>query len=150
MTKKVPLASVRKLLKETKPKNQTEFSRVFPIRFIASGAFRKVYALTELDLVVKFPIEGDYFSFNLSHAKREINAFFRYKRIKRLRKYLPNIVYADLSSGVVVMEKYKRRQADWSGLENTKRVFKGRLADLGVYNVFMDKKGNPKVIDLGC
>ena len=82
---------------------------------IGQGAFRTVYAVTGLRLVVKFPISKRRPGFRLTffHGRNEYEAVctvLREPKLAPLRRYMPEIYFHE--AGVTVMKRY--RPALWT------------------------------------
>jgi hypothetical protein len=150
------------------PSNFDEIQALgIPIREFGagSGAFRKVYRVKGLPMVIKIPRAG---ADNIAHARAEFKTICRinrFKKYKPLRKYMPEILYFDYSTGIIGMRYYKpirwtpMNQAASNILEDLvdsywKNNWDG-VTDIGSGNIGFshDKEtGNTQIvlIDLGC
>lgn len=104
------IKQVINLLKKHKPKNAIEARGIgLRLRQIGQGAYRAVYAVRDLPLVVKFPTP--YWSSSgmksaIDHARFEIRTLKRLSTTK-MKQYLPKIYFTNWKTGVVCMKKVK-------------------------------------------
>ncbi len=143
-----------------------------PLQYIKSGAFRHVFQIIGLPLVVKFPYceddqlledgnpDPDRIAMGVQHSKREMKALERIlssvRKYTYLHKYMPTVYYSNQRTGVIVMHKY-------TGLPNSSKsndiseairrdiqdIF-ATAGDIHSYNLGKDERGNVVVFDLGC
>jgi hypothetical protein len=73
-------------------------------KLISSGAFRNVYKILTVPLVIKFPNcdEGKEHTLNEVKAVKKIN---RLRKYKKLRQFMPEIYHSN-SAGVILMYMY--------------------------------------------
>ena len=104
------IRQVINLLKKHKPKNVAEARFIgLKLRQVGQGAFRAVYAIKDLPLVVKFPSPywtGQRMASCVDHARFEIRTLKRLSTTK-MKRYLPKIYFTDWKTGVVCMKKVK-------------------------------------------
>lgn len=131
------------------------------IKEIGSGEFRTAY-LIEKQLVAKFPT-GDirYCKSNWGHTAigHSINEVAAIKKVLKTRKfrpmhrYMPEILYFNEETGVILMHRYDSVSSD-------KSIICGMITDLAddiglnycdfhEYNVGINDDGEVKVLDLG-
>lgn len=105
--RKTTVRKVLREIKEHKPSNPSEFTKNgIPLRRISEdqGLFRKVYKVTNCDLVVKFP-KG------LSGAKHTRDEVARIRKLRRwgvMKSHLPEIYYYDSESSVLVISYHPK------------------------------------------
>jgi hypothetical protein len=129
-----------------------------PLKFLDGGAFRKVYEIPGLPLVLKVPISWRH----LQHAKNEYKAWVTVstsKKFECLRKYMPEVLYFNVNSGILLMRKYaplKPKRKFSKQLDEIEALVTaitgGTDADLGKYkadNFGLAEDGTLRVIDLG-
>jgi 5-methylthioribose kinase len=154
---------------QNNPKNEEGIKKLgLRLRDIsdANGAFRVVYKINGLDLVVKVP----YFDSGILHSKAEIKALSRINRLKKykiIREYMPDVYYANTKTGIIVMRYYKPLKYTkiniaavsilYSLVESVWLECASSLAgctDISVNNCGIDAPNSYsytiKVIDLGC
>jgi len=119
--------------------------------------FREVYKIIGAPYVVKIPYEGSE-----GHAATEYRAWKRIKtkeRFNDIRKYLPEIILYQRSTGLVLMpyyrpisaRRYNREMEDVDAF--LEKTFGMGSADVGSDkwdNWGLDETGQLKLIDLGC
>lgn len=135
------------------------------LKYLSCGAFRKVYKIDRLPLVVKLPTappaeDGESQTANLMHARKEYNAWrkiMRSPRFKALRPYMPEVLYFNRNTGTLLMREYKpvlpfrRRQRMNEINVKVKEVLNLAEVDLGgdkADNYGLDRNGTLKIIDL--
>jgi hypothetical protein len=133
------------------------------MRLLGTGMFRSGYKVRHTDLVIKFPIrEGkdDNGSEGIQHSTQEMRRLRRLKKAGTLNQFLPEVLYYDKKSGVIMMRYYPEfdgyeEQADAMGKMVGKliyRIARVRCTDIHTENV---RKGrwdglkNAVIIDLG-
>lgn len=129
-----------------------------------SGAYRRTYLVDDLPIVIKFP---NYSGGSVKHSRAEIKTITKITKSKRkylqLKRYMPELLYSNLKTGVIIMKKYKPYDYThdhvviaelitqlvnqlWLNLpENTSCD----SADVCYNNIGADENGNPKLLDLG-
>ena len=128
-----------------------------PLEYLASGAFRNVYTVPGLPIVVKIPSNPG----GRRHAQEEIrfikdlmkNTLMR----ERMQRYLPVTYYMNLKSGVSVAHKYSMLR-DTSNNERMTQKVAQKVSDIleigewdsHVYNFGRDERGRVVVLDFGC
>jgi hypothetical protein len=130
-------------------------------KYSRSGAYRYVYKVWGLPLVIKFPQNDD----DKIHAIQEWIVYNKLKfcdRYRKLKKYMPTIYYFNMKTGVSAMRYYKvLGESNWrnsnkydksrSLLEKrVKKIYKHANDVDNSGNVARDKNGQLKIIDLGC
>lgn len=152
------IQSLIRTLNKNRPSTVQEFKKLgIKLRFLSEGAFRQVYEIKGLPLVVKFPhdssddcIEHSVFEY------KHINRILKFKKYKLLKKYMPKVYYFDKKSGIIVFRKYKyvytkklkdsTRIVELSDLVNK---IMGYECDVNGGNVGIEKN-TLKILDLGC
>lgn len=137
------------------------------LRFVESGAFRKVYQVDNLPLVVKLPRLGGRLEHNArEHAQQEFRAYERIMRSKTkftsLQPYMPEVLYFNVLGGVTLMRMYDEVPGDYKHRRQMNEINHKVLAVLGEDvcheadlgedkwdNYGLDRDGALKVIDLG-
>lgn len=130
----------------------------FPLQFVGDGCFRAAYHVLGTSLILKFPHDSP----DVEHSKQEYEAWKLLTKTKKyadLRKYLPEILFFNESSGLVVTRKYKplpkgRLPKDVSSLmvrfdDAIDDLFGDTTGDMHRDNIGIDKYGRYKVLDLG-
>ena len=120
-----------------------------PARFIDTGAFRKVFGVRGLNVVIKVPHTPSY----KYHIDSEMKAFDRIKSdpmSKILRQHIPKIHYYNKRTRLMVVEKYKffptNRSLNITEKKKLSRLYTkvkkvfGTTEDLCIYNVGYDGK----------
>jgi hypothetical protein len=126
-----------------------------------SGAYRYVYKVWGLPIVIKFPqSDGD-----IKHAIQEWIVYNKLKfcdKYKKLKKYMPAIYHFNINTGVSAMRYYELLgPSNWRQpnkhdrsrellQKRIKKVYKTANDVDNSGNVARDKNGQLKVIDLGC
>jgi hypothetical protein len=143
-------------IRDNNPKTVKELIKLgIKCKLISSGAFRDVYKILTVPLVIKFPTYDD----GKEHTLNEVKAV---KKIKRLRKYkelkrfMPEIYHSN-SAGVILMYEYKPLDGDViiSQLMAiiVKLIYQGEPwednFDVHSGNLGLDEDGNVVFIDLG-
>jgi hypothetical protein len=142
------------ILKKLQPSCSADLRGFLKYRYLDSGCFRSVYLLPDIDCVIKFPIvkSSNY------HSRREIlisDKIRRRRSLKHLVRYIPKIYYADLKTGVVVMERlFSAKRSDMECLGIIRNIFKDSLGprsggDIYWSNSGRNRRGQIKVLDLG-
>jgi hypothetical protein len=140
------------ILKKLRPSCSTDLRGVLKYRYLDSGCFRSVYLLPDIDCVIKFPIASKH------HSRREVLISDKIRRrhsLRHLVRYIPKIHYADLKTGVVVMERlFPIKVKDRDSIDIIKSMFKDSLGcryggDIHWSNSGRNRRGQIKVLDLG-
>ncbi len=143
-----------------------------PLQYIKSGAFRHVFQIIGLPLVVKFPYceddqlledgspDPDRVSMGVRHSKREMKALERIqcsvRKYTQLHKYMPIVYYSNKRTGVIVMHKYIQLPNAPNSTAIAREVAEDickalpGATDIHSYNIGKDERGNVVVFDLGC
>lgn len=120
-------------------------------RLIGSGAFRAVYLVKGLDVVVKIPLDPGA----LGHARKEIRILRELSKIHGIKRFVPTLFYSDIRTGVLVVQKYARARSidkvlKWRSEILSEFDFHGwKHDDFHKGNVGYDKHQHPVMIDLG-
>jgi hypothetical protein len=95
-----------RLIKLWKPRTFEGFAMTgMRLTFIGCGAFRQVFQIAALPLVVKFPkTDDDDLKTCIRHSVIEVRKIKALREFSILRPHLPKIYYFDKASGVIVME----------------------------------------------
>ena len=151
------LEQVVKRFKQNSPKDCFEIMRTTGVSmtYVAEGAYRAVFQINSLPLIVKIPFDKSEDS--QVHVGTEVSTIRRIKRSKNLeplRKYLPELYYAS-AHGVVLMKKYFRNNLPYiTRREIAKEV--NELLDLKAWDRSTDNFGldeetqQIKILDFGC
>lgn len=134
---------------------------------LGSGAFRTVYQIGGLNLVVKFPMPGTDFVVNKIHSRTELARIKRFRRYTWMRKYLPKVYYSNPVTGVSIIElvddsKHMMDRAVWGDSKQQRmqamcnlaqdlifRLTGTKMTDITDENVRVDQKRKViKLIDL--
>jgi hypothetical protein len=106
--KKWSIDYVVHLLKTHKPKNVLEASKVLRLEHLGSGAYRSVYKIGGVPMVIKFPLDGRTDEKDHTRAEiRTISTINRLKKYENLRYLMPKMYYKHMGHGVIVMHYYK-------------------------------------------
>ena len=102
---------VVKLFKKHNPATPEEARKLtgLKLKYLGEGCFRDAYRIKGTDLVVKFPLWGEYEG--IDHSCSEIDTVKKVKRMakyKPLRMFLPEFYYTDYGTGVIIMEYCKK------------------------------------------
>lgn len=138
------------------------------LRFVESGAYRKVYQVANLPLVVKLPRPGGKLEEHArGHAQQEFNAYKRVLRsktkYKELQRYMPEVLYFNWFGGVTLMRMYDEVPGDAAHrrrMNDISREVAVALGEQGDWhesdlgedkwdNYGLDRDGTLKIIDLG-
>lgn len=99
------VSQVLRLVRRHNPARPEEFkARGIRLKKLGAGAFRTVYSIIGLPLVVKFPMPGTDFVVNRRHTKTELGRIKRFKRFRWMRKHLPKVYYSNPVTGVSIIE----------------------------------------------
>lgn len=161
--------TVRKLvsrMRRQKPQNidQVLTTTGATVQYLNGGAFRNVFAVHGLPVVIKVPLDMEDEDSGagmscMDHARAEWDHYWSIKTdkdYKMLREYLPEFHYFDYQTGLAVMQRYKPLQRykgsdkDIRKLDDAIRCAFGST-DPDVYrcNLGQDEHGAIKFIDLG-
>lgn len=158
---------IRRLRRHQPQDEQDLLEHGIPLEYVGNGAFRYAYRIPGTSLIVKIPKRKNYngkynevtFDDCRDHARAEHDAYINVKHtveFKALRKYLPEIVYFDHESGLLVMKEYKTRK--WSRSWDAKvrelddmvqSITGSEDTDCHTSNIAVDERGRPVIIDLG-
>lgn len=143
-----------KTIRAVKPKSPEDFEKLgLKLRRIGEGLFREGYKIVNADMVIKFPKDTE----GIKHSLAEVRRIHRLMKFKILRRHLPEILYFDKASGVLIMRYYPRFrsfevQADAMG-EALARVISSltrtHCSDLHTENVRSSEEDDAVIIDLG-
>jgi hypothetical protein len=92
-------------IRDNNPKTVKELRKLgIKCKLISGGAFRNVYKILTVPLVIKFPNcdEGKEHTLNEVKAVKKIN---RLRKYKKLRQFMPEIYHSN-ASGVILMHNY--------------------------------------------
>jgi hypothetical protein len=153
---KLDVDQVIALFKEHKPANLDEILDIgLSLHPIGSGVFRNTYQINKLPLIVKIPMSISWDE-NVEHSLIEIakiNKIKKDKKYKLLRRYLPEVYYAN-KQGIILMPKYRmlkynegRIVSDFIG--NMLFDINGDSGDMHSSNVACNADGEYVIIDLG-
>lgn len=142
-----------RILKKHKPQTVRQLTRRgVPLKFLASGCFRRTYAVVGFSLVLKFAKDSE------DHTLAEMRAYERIKRLKKwlpMRRYLPSIYYVSPDGRWLLMRQYPtpcKRAKYEVALDVIERLTKDlgkKHGDLHNENARLDDNKNIKLIDLG-
>ena len=131
---------------------------------LGSGAYRRVYKLCGIPLVVKFPLTE--LECDKKHSVLEYKAWGRIirgqRKYKKLIPYLPKMYFIDDTTGVLIsqyctplnhsrMKSYARQIAAMVG-DIVDLTWDGRMygtKDMHYENMGIDEHGQIKIIDMG-
>ena len=160
-------ATVIKRIKKKQPLDALDLLDAcgLPLQLTNWGQFRNVYDVLGTQLVIKVPIQESKASgtrINIQHAREEYAAWKKIKssrhEYRSLKPYLPDMIYFNSRSGIIVMPKYgpvrwPRGRGRHRVIEELESRFTSALqvtyADIKEDNLGSDKDGNIKVLDLG-
>ena len=98
------IAQIVKRCEAYRPRTAVEFRRrVAPLFALSYGAFREVYKVNRLPVVVKFPSSND----GRRHSQIEMSKLRRLQKIKWMQRFLPTVYYYCPATGVIVMRYYR-------------------------------------------
>jgi len=103
------IEKVVQLIKDNGPSELKDFKKLgLKLKRVGIGAFRSVYKIKGVSLVVKFPLNesGKIHSRAEYDVILDINSSWSHNN-KILKQYLPEIFYFDPESTVIVMHYYK-------------------------------------------
>lgn len=132
----------------------------FTLQCVGEGRFRTAFRIVGTPWIIKVPASTDRdieIEDSIAHSVQEYDAYrriMRYDRYKPLRSHMPEILYFDRKTGLIVMREYKRLGAVYSKRHSAVRRKIGRVMrrsaqDLHRSNFGMDSRGHVKLIDLG-
>ena len=153
------IMEVNSLLTENNPKTVEEIKKLgIKLRSLGSGAYRYVYKVVGLPIVLKIPLDNPA---SRRHSEEEIKVIKKINRLKKyrkLRKYMPYIHFYNPTTRMIGMQyydttrnPYKNRMASiltdlieeiWPGVDKSS-------ADVHSANIAFDSDGQIKIIDLG-
>lgn len=127
------------------------------------GAYRDVYSVSRLPLVVKIPRNVAYQAECIHHSQQEINTIKRIKRghkkYSRLQQFMPELFYGNTKTGIIVMRKYKK--PSWSYSKHVISYLLREIVelfyipssmgdhDVSSANIAFKESGDPVIIDFG-
>jgi hypothetical protein len=93
-------------IKLWKPQTFEDFAKTgMRLTFIGEGAFRTVFQIAALPLVIKFPrTEDDDLRTCIRHSVIEVRKIKTLQKFSIMRPHLPRVYYSDKRAGVIVME----------------------------------------------
>lgn len=98
---------VLRKVRKNHPAGPEDFKKLgIRIRPLGVGAFRSVYRVNGVNLVVKFPRPGTDFIINKIHTRTELARIKKFRRFGWMRKYLPKVYYHNSKTGVSIIEFY--------------------------------------------
>lgn len=144
------------ILKKHPPDTAIRMLRRRGARRLGSGISRTAYSIPGTNKVVKVAYWAD--GGQTHHEIKTIEAISTKKKFHHLRRYLPKMFYHDLEKGVVILERLDTKnrrliREKLDAFENRLRHIKyGNYlnSDLHEENVGLTKRGQIKVLDLGC
>ena len=164
-SRRLPISRIVQKMKRVKPRTPKEARAAgIKMRLLGTGMFRAGYKVRNTDLVIKFPVltgkNDDDPSEGIQHSVQEIRRLRRLKKAGTLNQFLPEVLYYDKKSGVIMMRYYPEfdgyeEQADAMGKMVGKLIYRiagVRCTDIHTENV---RKGrwdglkNAVIIDLG-
>ena len=108
------IKNVIKLFKKHNPSKSEVKELGLTLKMIGKGLFRKAYRVNDLPLILKTPRHGcahpDYDS-EMYHMKQEVERIRDIKKSRRFRpfrRYLPDILYFNKDTGVLLMPEYEK------------------------------------------
>lgn len=123
---------VIRLFKKYKPEDRRDIKDMgLKLKLLGSGLFRRGYRINGLPVVVKIPKEDgeNRYESNRIHAIEEIQKIRTIRKTKKYRpfwRYLPEVLYFDENSGVILMPEYGRLKESEANLFSS---FLSNLAD---------------------
>lgn len=149
------------LIKRWKPltvKDILEDCRL-PLQYVGGGAFRDVYRIIGTPYVLKIPCEDGATELNLEHSRDEFTAWRRISRNKKfsqLHRFMPEIVYYNRTSGIILVCYYKSLSYSSETLKVARRtealvrqVLGREWSDIHYRNIGIDSNGRYVLLDLG-
>lgn len=157
MTKVAATIRAIRLIRAHNPVTKEAFTKIgLPLYYLDEGAYREVYGIRGVDLVVKIPIKGSAES--IHHSAMEVSRIKRLHVLKELRPHLPAIYHYDKKSGIIVMRRYEKaglfEHAEILGdiiKKLVRRISGVKMGDIHSDNIKLKKPGSRDVvfIDLG-
>jgi hypothetical protein len=166
----MPLTQTKflRLMKRHNPARPEDFKPLrIKIKAYEQGAFRAVYRVVGLPLVIKFPKPGTDFAVNKIHTRTELARIKKFRRFRWMHKYLPKVYYSNPKTGVSVVafiddSKPVTIHGDLSNYHQQRmhgmcsmaqelifRLTGTKMTDITDYNVRYDQKRRvSKLIDL--
>lgn len=137
-----------------------------PLEWLGDGGYREVYRIVGTPYVIKFPLtewtglssKVDWLKRHRIHSQYEMNALMRMRTRRRwqfIRPYLPETLWMDWETGVVVMRYYTSvpstpsQRKDVRELNDLVKNFAKGNTDIKCKNCGFDENGRLKLIDLG-
>ena len=167
MSKKFTIERLRSLFTQHRPRTIGDMRKLLPLKIhlISEGHFRDIYAIKQCGAIIKIPEDytpqkGDVPSHvnPLIHSQKEIDRITEINtkpELEHLRRYLPQLIYADRKRGIIVMKQYFKKRRERFRLQERilVRMFRDTLkmytADYGRKNLLRDENDEPIVVDLG-
>ncbi len=153
------IEDVSKLVMEKNPRNLKDIKALgIKVRPLGSGAYRYVYKVSRLPLVLKIPIDHPSSRKHSEEEIKVINSIKRLKKYRKLRKYLPTIYFYNPTTRIIGMEYYDTKSNPTkNAIADLLCEFIGELCpelesvsiDLHRSNIAFDSAGQIKIIDLG-
>lgn len=130
----------------------------FKLKYLGEGCFREGYAIEVFPrpLVVKFPKYKELD--NIYHSNEEftiVSSLRKKKEYKVLHRYLPDILYHNKKTGVIVMPLYEKYEYGTDVSNTVETVLANLVTDLGFndHDVHCNNIGHlddePKIFDVG-
>jgi hypothetical protein len=135
------------------------------LKFIKEGSYREVFEIVGTQWVIKFPLtvwdtykfgpEVDWLQRHREHSETEISAYLKNRRRKKLKPFVPDLLWWHPGLGVIVMRKYRPvpsteeyYNAMVSLTEALERYY-DQHHDVHRENCGIDIMGNLKIVDMG-
>lgn len=145
------------------PRNLEDVENMgYTLKPIGDGAYRRVYKVGNLPIVVKVPYHTGGSCRRHSIAEwRAVKRIDKYKKYVELKPFVPTIYYCDQKTGIMIVHYYKPAPLRFrKAVAKLFEVYlpkiwpharKGKWATVDIHssNVGIDEDGIPKVIDLG-
>lgn len=127
------IATVVKRLTEHRPKTETDLTKLgIRLKYLGNGAFRDVYKVKDIPLVIKFPLcecskgytecTGD--CGGPDHSRLEYGVYQKImenRKYRAIRGFMPKVYYFDDKTGIIAVHYYK---------EMADTVYNHKLCDL--------------------
>lgn len=149
--------------KAKQPKNLEAVENMdYTLKPIGDGAYRTVYKIGNLPIVVKVPTHtGGSCKRHAIAEWRAVQRILKFKKYIELQPFVPKIYYFDPKSGIMIVHYYKpapvkyRRSVSMLFERYLPRIWalgyrsKWSTVDTHRDNIAIDEEGVPKLIDLG-
>ena len=167
MAKKFTIERLRSVFAQRRPRTIKDMRELLPvkIRLISEGHFRDIYSVKHCGAIIKIPKaytpqKGDVSSHvdPIIHSQKEIDRITEINtrpELEHLRRYLPQLIYADRKAGIIIMKQYFKKKRKRFNLQERVlvRMFRDTLkmytADYGRKNLLRDENDEPIIVDLG-